>query len=365
MFCINRQFVVGTGCLLFIFTAHQAFAASTITSLTTVVESGPSQTFDDVNGAGHGANFPESREYDLQFTGDVTRLDAIKAGGLTYYAGAQADFVFRRTNTPDNDIAWYLGAGNTPSTTLVLNGPAPESLSTFFGGNNLNIGVDNMFANRSDGNGNFSNIERVDFVFGKGVTAAPTRGFAVIDRGNIGDHDAFGIVAITGVDQAGNPSAYGTIKKFGTGAWGNTALDDKQDYLVLRKDNDEDGAVFAPSAHVYNTMGGVFIPLSDLAITGTTIYGFSLVGGDVNVSGNKLVDWSNTTYFPGDTLNDNDNRDANGNLINSSPGGLDPTGTLAMLYDITPPTLAPIPEPVALSLVAFLAMPLMARPRRR
>lgn len=341
-----------------------ANAASTITGLSTTQFTGTVQNVNNVNGAGHQADFPEHEEYDLRYTGETTRVNSITTGLGTFSPTSQANYVFRRTNTPNSDIAWFHASHNTTTDQVTLYGPKPTTLSDLFGGNNLNVGVDNMFANGTDGNGNYSNIERVDFVFSGGLTSASSKGFAVIERGNVGDHDAFGIVAITSISQDGTPTAYGTIKKFGTGDWGNTALlGGKKDYVVVRKDNDEGATVFAPSAHVKNSLGGVFVPLTDLAAAGTTIYGFSLVGGDVNASGSNLVNWSNTTYFPGNTLNDNDSRDAYGNLINTSPGGLDPTGTLAMLYSINAP-VSPVPEPSSIAMIAMAAFPLLARRRK-
>lgn len=339
-------------------------APKDILSITTSRLNGPGSTEEDVAGAGKiNGIFDSSRTYNLNYTGDTVRLDSVTTAAGTYLPGAKASNVFRRTNTPNSDIVYYVGTGGSGSSSLTLDGPELGSLSDTFAGNNLNVGVDNMFANRADANGNFTNIERVDFVFMNGITASANRGVSVIERGNVGDHDSFGIVAITGIDAQGNPTAYGNLLRFDLGQWGNTNLVNSRNYIVMRRDNFTGAdAEFAPSFAVTNGLGGTFVPLTDLAGDGQTIYGYSLVGGDVTSSGDKLVDWRNPTYFPTDTLQDNTNRDANGMLINKSPGGLDPTGTLALLYEL--PT-AVVPEPGAVGLVALAAGWLGLGRRRR
>ena len=328
-------------------------AATTITGLTVTTLAGPSSTEENVEGNGGNIDggIPGGKDYDLNYTGEIRRVDAIVAGAQTYVPGMSASHVYRRTATPNSDIVFFRGDGNASSTSLTLYGPQAQTLEDMFSGNNLNVGVDNMFANRADGNYNVSNIERVDFVFANGITVNNDRGFAIIERGNKFDHDEFGIVAITGIDREGNPTSFGSILNFGLGQWGNTDLSPAKDYIVLRRDNDEGETEFAPSAVVRNSLGGVFVPVNELAQLGSTIYGFALVGGDVTGSGSDLIDWTNPNFFPQDTLQDNTNYDSTGKKINRSPGGLDPTGTLAFLFE--GPTA--VPEPTALGVMALAA----------
>lgn len=351
-FVPSKAIVLSVGSLFL--TAPLLAAPTDITAITFTDVAGPGSTENDVQGAGKTAGiFDGTREYDLKYTGDSTRLDSLTTTKGTYLPTAAASNVFRRTNTPNADIVYYVGSGGSSSTTLTLDGKQVGSLGEMFAGNNLNVGVDNMFANRADKNGNFTNIERVDFVFKNGLAVNANRGFSIIERGNVGDHDSFGIVAITGIDRSGNPTAYGNLVRFDLGEWGNVNVVGNKNYIVLRRDDPTSpDAEFAPSFAVTNGMGGTFVPLTDLAAAGQTIYGYSLVGGDVTSSGSKLVDWQNPLYYPTDTLQDNTNRDANGMLINKSPGGLDPTGTLAMLYELQ--TTA-VPEPGTMSLVAIAA----------
>src|SRR5687768_1063992 len=191
-FCAKRlPFFVATLSIVSTFDAALVLGAPTdITSIAFTKMNGPGSVENDVTGAGKTTGiFDNNHEYDLNYTGDATRVNSIVTGGLTYVPGAAASYVFRRTNTPNSDIVYYVGSGSSSSADLTLDGPQVGSLSDTFAGNNLDVGVDNVFANRADKNGNFANIERVDFVFSGGIAATPTKGFSIIERGNAGDHD--------------------------------------------------------------------------------------------------------------------------------------------------------------------------------
>jgi hypothetical protein len=71
-------------------------------------------------------------------------------------------------------------------------------------------------------------------------------------------------------------------------------------------------------------IGGVVVSLADLGIAaGTTIYGYSLMGYDVDHGGNmaNLVDWTNTTYYADDTTGD------------TGTGGIDLSAVNGVLYN--------------------------------
>ena len=69
--------------------------------------------------------------------------------------------------------------------------------------------------------------------------------------------------------------------------------------------------------------------------------------GAVTGTGNQLVDWTNTTYFPPSDST-------------STGGGLDPVGTLSALY-----VPVAVPEPTSLALIAVAGTGLLARRNRR
>ncbi len=332
-------------------TAPLAQAATTITSIGTQVVAGSASVANDVDGQGLNGQFGVGKEYDVVYSGSSTKITSVNTAVGTYVPAAQADYLFRRSSTPNNDIVYYRGAGASNNSTVTLAGESISQQGDAFAGNTISLGVDNIFGNIADRNGNVTNIERLDMVFRNGLIVTPTKGFGVIERGNLGEHDAFGIVAITGIDQAGNPTAYGNLLSFGIGTWGNTALTPTQDYIVMRKDNEDPNGEFGPSAKATNTLGGTFLQLTDLAPEGSVIYGFSLVAGDVTASGDDLVDWTSAAYYPKSTSGHN-----------ASLGGLDPTGTLAQLYVVES---AAVPEPATAGLLGVAAMALLGRRSRR
>jgi hypothetical protein len=336
------------GALGLSFGADPVGAAVTIDTLSTQVVFGPGTTANDVDGKGLDDEFEVGNEYDINYSGDYTKVTGVNTSLGSFIPTASADYLFRRSSTPNNDIV-YFRTTNATGSTLNLSGLPVGEQGDAFAGNTISLGVDNVFANIADANGNVTNVERVDLVFKNGVNVTGTKGFAVIERGNLNQHDSFGIAAITAIDSEGNPTAYGTLTKFAVGNWGNSALLDKnKEYVVMRKDNDAPSDEFGPSALVNNNLGGVFIPLTDLASVRQTIFGFSIVGGDVSASGSDLVDWTNGAFFPKNTV---------GHL--SSAGGLDPTGTLAILYDVA------VPEPASAGLFALLAVTGLTRRRTR
>jgi hypothetical protein len=200
--------------------------------------------------------------------------------------------------------------------------------------------VDNLFVNRRGGNGDVVRTERLDVIFGSGITTAANKMFGVFDRGNTHQHDRFKIAAITSIDAQGNPTGYGDVISVQKG-WGQTSVLGSTMSNVVFRNSPGNSSLTSPAAIVPQPIGGILIPLSDLAAAGITIYGYSLFAYDVTGSGAELVDW--TEYST---------------KTNNNYGGLDMLGFTGLIE------LNPIPEPAALSLVGLGALAMLRRRRR-
>jgi len=181
---------------------------------------------------------------------------------------------------------------------LTLRIPTPTTTEALLNGNNMYGGTDNLFINAVQGDGNYSDVERVDFVSSAGFSASSSQALAVFERGTTTSHDGFKIAAITGVDGSGNPTSFGSLVQISTG-WGPTPLRTVANpgYGVL---NNSLG-LFAKTRDINSqNIGGVVITLDHLVTAGTTVYGYSLFGSDVEDNGdtNNLIDFTNNTYFP-------------------------------------------------------------------
>jgi hypothetical protein len=234
----------------------------------------------------------------------TTAITEFKDGaGNIYDANTVAGSAFIRRNTTagnaNNSSVWY-----DQGTTTDFEAAYATSYSSLLLGNNLLRGSDNTFANgvgSSEGN-----IERLDFLFNTtGITTTLSTAFAVFDRGSVSQHDNVKIAVITGWDSVNSvPTSYGgvlvglTPSSYGTA---NVATDFT--YSLFRYSNGDNlGSPYWNSNTETGTqgLGGATISMSDLGIAaGSTIYGYSLMAGDVTDGGNvgNLVDWTNATYY--------------------------------------------------------------------
>lgn len=235
--------------------------------------------------------------------------------GVTYLGQSQSIISF----TDANNTNWVLNGGPA-STTLYLrrsgtgaanrqvvfgrqiepgppNGstvlpPVPSNTQSVLSQNNIFSGTDNVFANTDSGKGNFSDVERVDFIFNQSLSPATNLGVTVFERGN--GHDSFRIAAITALNGS-TPTAYGSLLNFDS--WGTSGLTGSHNYTVLNTANNAN--VFGISdatGVVAQDIGGVVIPLTDLVATSNTpVYGYSLFAADVplNASSSTLVNFQN------------------------------------------------------------------------
>jgi len=227
---------------------------------------------------------------------------------------------FRRGSTGDNGAtAWYQGTDFNSSGGYQVygQGDTTPTLSELMLTSNLSEGLRNPFANTvsSSSIGATSNIERIDFYFGSsGYVVTENDALAFFDLENYGNHgDGFRIAAITGWT-SGAPTAYAnaglmvTPGSYGDGVpvpgGGNTGYirstttagdDISSSQSVTSIDTNTSGSLGSSDLVVV----GVMIRLSDLGLSvGQTIYGYSLMAGDVVASsGSDLVDYTNTSVY--------------------------------------------------------------------
>jgi hypothetical protein len=310
----NRHLITGlkTVALAVLFQAVNSSAQMAVTSIST--------TTTDLNNQNvSGTTFERTTTAVSTFRDEA---------GNIYDANTVAGSAFVRRNTTagndNNSSVWY-DQGNNPSK---FSASYATTYSDLLLGNNILRGSDNTFSN---GTGEASgNIERLDFLFNSsGITSSMQTSFAVFDRGLATEHDYVKIAVITGWDSVTNrPTAYGgTLVNITTAHYGTTNPIGDFDYNLFRYDNGDNlGSPYWNSNSETGTqgIGGVVISMADLGIaTGTTIYGYSLMGYDVTAGGNmaNLVDWTNTSYYADDTTG------------STGTGGIDLSAVNGVLYN--------------------------------
>lgn len=288
------------------------------------------------------------------FRNTTTALESFAAGGIGYQVGNTADIAYtRRSATPPAQSSiWYRGESGVGAPFL---GTHEDDYGAVLLGNNINRGSDNTFANT--GGVSSGNIERLDFVWNDGLVAESSFGVGVFERGAAAAHDAFRVALITGWDElTAQPTAYSTVIAQG-GNWGATNFNEPPDapstfgYSLFRYshagplDND---VTTSTASNETGTQGlsGLLFPLSAFGLApGTTIYGYSLFGYDVDpgLPGLDLLDWNT---YPTDTSGA------------TGTGGID----LAAINGIA---FSAIPEPAAFGWTALAAAACASAWRRR
>ncbi len=277
-------------------------------------------------------------------------IESFEAGGSTYAITGSADTVLirRGSSGSNNSHIWYDTVSNGGDRYSGYINDIGEAILA----NNLHVGTHNLFANTGSAS---ANIERVDLMVTGGFTA--TAGFAipVFDFGVNPQHESFSIAVVTAVDASGNPTAYSDLASTIPFVASNIYT---HDTFAIERFNSSDDTSGTPYTIFTTTNdqgpGGVIFTLDDFGISaGTTIYGYSLFGYDVDTGGNtnNLVDWTNTTYFPGSTPGGE-----------GTAGGFDFAAANGIFFqDIA---FAVVPEPSVYSL-GSIAVIMLALARRR
>ena len=249
-------------------------------------------------GAGTGA-FPAGTTYQTTFTrGDFDNLiiDAFDVGtnNFIFRQLAQQIRIVRVDNasvTGAHHILLYDQEGAIQNTTNIpLSSQYVGTMEEILLADVINRGVDNVFCNTGNGDGNNNNIERIDYLFGDGYPAFGSlrkKGFMVMDRGG---NDALWIAAILALDTNGNPAAYSDPILLATTGWGNSGI--TLDTIVYRGYDEN----FRPSADVGSQqLTGQYVEWEEFGIASNTlVFGYSLVAADVPATQN----WLNVAAFP-------------------------------------------------------------------
>lgn len=252
---------------------------------------------------------------------------------------------FRRNvgpGRPNRQLLFFEQIAATPTALTLAPGEVGDIAQAMLS-NIINRGIDNVFNNVSEvpvggtGQETGNNIERIDYIITAPGISVPIAdqgdvGFLILERGG---NDAFRIAAITALDGAGNPAAYGPLVDVNTGTWG-ASNDVQVASAVMRWDNlaDLTAPRFRPS-HLVATqpVRGIFFPVNSLVTApdnANPIFGYSLFAVDVNGAGAQLVDFTNPAVFPTNTTGDN------------AIGGLDLiAGGFGLIRRVAPPAVAP------------------------
>lgn len=310
---LNRLFVIlfvllaGVGAV-----SAQDMIGTPVTSITTVSAAGEAASLTEVP----GNSVFEGSTFTVNFLGLTRMLTAFEVDGMMVDVsmGAPATVTLRRNPATDTRVvAWYQGAVNTGSSTIIAATEGPLSEPELINGNNILNGLDNVFVNEGASAGDVlfqgnSSVERIDYVLASPVMASDAAAFVVFERGPFDGHDGFGIAAITGVDADGNPTSFGSLFQIPAG-WSPIILENVPPYLVMS--NGAEGELALPISLTLlsgsQQMGGIVFRTTELVDAGTEVYGYALVGPDVTCTAEELVDVANAC-FPTNTVN---------------PGGLD------------------------------------------
>lgn len=299
-------------------------------------------------------------------------VSTVDTGLGTYrFDGPLASNVYFRRNTDSNNNGIANQSGDNPNYSTIIYqvdgsnrnyGDYNANLEQLFLDGNLYAGLRNPFGNGA-GTSTNSNIERIDFNFAGGYTVQQNDALVFFDVENAGNFgDGFRIAAYTEVGTVNGfsnaPTAYANTgllvapDSFG-GPINNPQLASSGNYrraTFTNGDNLSGSASGIASAGSLQLVG-ILITFADLGISaGTTIYGYSLMAGDVAPpTAASLVDWNDATYYPVDT-------DPNGY------GNMDFMGFGAQIS-------RPVPEPSTYGLILLGASALLAgagqRLRRR
>ncbi|MFY7805853.1 MAG: DUF4347 domain-containing protein, partial [Limnoraphis robusta] len=270
----------------------------------------PVTTIDQTTG--NSVNFTFGQGENLEVTGFSRTIDNNQQE--SYLSGGVLDrFVLRRVDNPqvsiDRQIIWYEEVDGNNNTQPIALKPTSaieqaaeqnlEPMQVALFSDIINRGTDNIFANADNAQGNINNIERVDYISTGGLTVPDAPGAALDDFGFLllerGGNDPFKIAAITALDPAGNPSAFGDLISFPNQqvGWGITTTELQP--AIFRQDPNSDNIISLRIPP--QPVAGLFISYQELLgdnFPDEQFFGYALFPPDIDET-NDLV---GLTDFP-------------------------------------------------------------------
>jgi len=227
------------------------------------------------------------------------QLASYRAGGRTFTvlptraSDVSTDLVRvdNATATGDRENVWIANAPAGDPFTGVSDDPTGRTMADVLSSPFVTEGSDNLFGN---GGGITTNdVERFSVLRAAPLTASdPTRvAVTIVERGG---NDAFKLAAVTAVDAAGAPAAWGPVVSVPTSAWGTILTGVTS--TVLQQLPGTSG--YRPLDYTAaQSIAGVSISLADLGVAaGQDVFGVSLVGNDqTSMTGPWITTTNGTT----------------------------------------------------------------------
>ena len=163
------------------------------------------------------ALFPSNQTFNLSFNTGMGNLslDGFSIAGTEYSRITNADQVFvRRVGNANSSTQRfrYFAEAEVVGNDINIQPTRPSSIEDIVLSNIINRGVLDFFRNDNGGIEQANNVERLDVVFTQGLTAPAVglneAGFMQVEKSG---NNPFQIAAITAIDGAGNPTAYGPL----------------------------------------------------------------------------------------------------------------------------------------------------------
>lgn len=294
---VARRRSFWTACCILV--CAEAIGVQPITSIQAYYEDVDDSTYDFVSPGAGTASFPATNIYRTRFTvGPYNDLI------ITSFDVGTNNFIFRQlaerinivrvdnpTVTGAHHILLYDRAGPIVNVTNInLASEYAATMEEILLATIINRGVDNVFCNTGNADGNNNNVERIDYIFGDGYPAYGNlrkKGFMVMDRGG---NDALWVAAILALDTNGLPAAFSRPVLLAQTNWGNSGI--TLNTIVYRG---YDGN-YRPSANLGpQPLTGQYIEWEEFGIpTNALVYGYSLAAADISAT----QDWLQVWTFP-------------------------------------------------------------------